>query len=189
MPARTATLDYDRFDVSPRRGFVPDTEPLISFASDAHPTLQRLDDLGATLSERLDAGTLRETLFELDAPPTSLFDDLSRAELTRVYRLAGFLANAAVHSPEGRVGDTIPAGVAVPLYESTARLDRTPVLSYDGYVLHNWARVDDDCGFRPDNLDALSTFVGLPPVPPSVPSARRRRPSATTTPTASTTHW
>ncbi|SDM95283.1 indoleamine 2,3-dioxygenase [Halogranum gelatinilyticum] len=162
MNARVATLDYDRFDVSPRRGFVPDTDPLTALGSDSHSTLRRLDELGATLPERLDAGTLRETLFELEVPPTGLFDDLSRAELLHVYRLAGFLANVAVHSPEGRVGDTIPAGVAVPLYESTARLGRTPVLSYDGYVLHNWARVADDGGFRPDNLDALTTFVDLP---------------------------
>lgn len=162
MNARVATLDYERFDVSPRRGFVPDTDPLTALGSDAHPTLRRLDDLGATLPDRLEDGTLRETLSDLEAPPTALFDDLSRPELVHVYRLAGFLANTAIHSPEGRVGDTIPAGVAVPLYESTARLGRTPVLSYDGYVLHNWTRVDDSGGFRPDNLDTLTTFVDLP---------------------------
>lgn len=162
MNTPVATVDYERFAVSPRRGFVPDVEPLTSLGSARHPTLRRLDELGTQLPARLDDGTLRDSLRELDAAPETVFDDLSRSELLRVYTVSGFLANAAIHSPDGPVADTIPAGVAVPLYESTARLGRTPVLSYDGYVLHNWARLNEGRGFTPDNLQSLTTFVDLP---------------------------
>lgn len=162
MNTRATTLDYERFDVSPNRGFVPETEPLDSLGTDCPPSLRRLDELGRELSARLNDGTLRDSLRDLDTPPETVFDDRSWAELLRIYTVAGFLANAAIHSPDGRVADSIPAGVAVPLYESTARLGRTPVLSYDGYALHNWTRIDEDRGFTPDNLESLTTFVELP---------------------------
>jgi indoleamine 2,3-dioxygenase len=161
MDARVSTLDYDRFDVSPTRGFVPDTDPLRSFGPDAHPYLQTFDELADTLPQRLENDTLRATVRDMQDPPAGLLDDLSHEQLLRLYTVSGFLANAYVHKLDGPSVDSIPRGVAIPLYESTARLDRTPVLSYDGYVLYNWARLDDDRGFTPPNLETLTNFVTL----------------------------
>lgn len=161
MDASVSTLDYERFDVSPTRGFVPDADPRASFGPDAHPSLQTLDDLADSLPRRLEEDTLRPTLRELSAPPDELFDELSHGELRRLYTVSGFLANAYVHKLDGPSVDSIPSGVAVPLYESTARLGRTPVLSYDGYVLYNWTRLDDSKPFTPPNVETLTNFVSL----------------------------
>lgn len=162
MDAPAATLDYERFDVSPTRGFVPDVDPLDSFGPDAHASFRALDQLAATLPARLETDTLRSAIRDLSAPPLDLFDTLSHAELLRLYVVSGFLVNAFVHDPDGTSATTVPRGVAVPLYESTTRLGRTPVLSYDGYVLYNWRRVREDGGFSPQNVETPTTFVSLP---------------------------
>ncbi|EJN58081.1 PrnB family protein [Halogranum rubrum] len=161
MSTRVPTLDYARFDVSPTRGFVPDTDPLRSFGADVDDSLRTLDEVADSLPQRLENDTLRATVRGLQAPPSDCFDDLSHEELLRLYSLTGFLANAYVHKLDGPSVDSIPSGVAIPLYESTARLGRTPVLSYDGYVLYNWARLDDGRGLDPTNVDTLTKFVAL----------------------------
>jgi indoleamine 2,3-dioxygenase len=161
MDAPVSSLDYDRFDVSPTRGFVPDADPSRSFGPEAHPFLRTLDDLADSLPERLENDTLRPTVRDLQAPSVDLFDELSGEELLRVYTVSGFLANAYVHKLDAPSVDVIPRGIAIPLYESTARLDRTPVLSYDGYVLYNWACLDETREFVPQNVESLTTFVSL----------------------------
>lgn len=159
MDDRAPTLEYDRFGVSPTRGFLPTGTPLKSFET-ADPFLEMLDRLGDELPQLLEAGELRSAVRELRAPPVGLFDGLGERELVRVYRLTGFLANAYVHA-EGPSVDVLPGGVAIPLYESTRRLGRTPVLSYDVYVLHNWTQLDADRGLTPENVRSLTNFVTL----------------------------
>lgn len=157
MAERAAALDLERFDVSPDRGFLPDAAPLPSFPPDADDHLHRLDDLAEALPGLLDRGALAPRLHQLPSPPPDVVAGLEERELRRAYSVAGFLVNAYVHS-EG-ASRAVPAGVAVPLYEAATRLDRTPVLSYDGYVLHNWRLADPEFGVTPPNLRALTTFT------------------------------
>ncbi|WP_458210809.1 indoleamine 2,3-dioxygenase [Haladaptatus sp. NG-SE-30] len=158
MIERVETLDYERFDISPEHGFIPSVEPLTTFGPDTHPHLAALDELGHDLPGLLERDQLRPEVRTLDSPPTDIFDDLTDRELVRVYSVSGFLANAYVNKADAPVADTIPAGVAVPLYESTKRLGRTPVLSYDGYILHNWVRDDPDRGLQPHNIRTVTNF-------------------------------
>jgi indoleamine 2,3-dioxygenase len=157
MAERADTLDLERFDVAPDRGFLPDAAPLPSFPPDAHDHLHRLDDLAEVLPGLLDRGALAPRLHALPEPPAGLVENAAERELLRAYSVAGFLVNAYVHSKAST--RPVPAGVAVPLYEAATRLDRTPVLSYDGYVLHNWRLADPEFGVTPPNLRALTTFT------------------------------
>lgn len=81
--------------------------------------------------------------------------------MKRVYAAAGFLASAYVHEIGAPTADRIPAGVAVPLYGATARLDRPPILSYDAYALANWTRRDPSGPMTPHNLETVSNFVSM----------------------------
>ncbi|RBI58983.1 indoleamine 2,3-dioxygenase [halophilic archaeon] len=152
--------DPDRFGVSPERGFLPDAAPRSSLDRDAHPRLRRLDELGERLPSLLERDELGPKVRDLSAPPKDAFDGLSDRELYHVYRTTGFLANAYVNDPDADV-ETIPAGVAVPLYESTDRLGCTPVLSYDAYVLHNWTRDEPERGLGPPNVRPIAKFASL----------------------------
>lgn len=160
MPSVSA-VDHETHDVSAARGFLPDRDPLASFDAEAAAFLRTLDALGDDLPGLLDADELRPRLRSLDPPAPDEFDTLSRRELVRVYSVSGFLASAYVHKVGAEPVDTLPAGVAVPLFESTRRLDRPPILSYDGYALANWQFVDPERGFLPHNLETLTNFVSL----------------------------
>ncbi|WP_435156527.1 indoleamine 2,3-dioxygenase [Haladaptatus sp. DFWS20] len=158
MAERVATLDHERFDISPQHGFLPDATPLTSFGTDAQPFLQTLDEVGHNLPELLEADRLRPKVRSLSVPPSDVFDELTDRELARVYTVSGFVANAYVNKTDATTAKTIPAGVAVPLYESTKRLGATPVLSYDGYVLYNWTRDDPDGDMVPQNVRSVTNF-------------------------------
>ncbi|WP_327053901.1 PrnB family protein [Halomicrococcus gelatinilyticus] len=161
MSEQVETLDHEQFGVSPERGFLPDIDPLASLETAGHPRLRRLETAGDDLSNLLERDRLGPTVRNLEAPPPGAFDDLSRRELHRVYTVAGLLANAYVHRNDAPTVDAIPAGVAVPLYEATDRLGRTPVLSYDAYVLHNWTREDTNGGTSPPNVAPLARFFDV----------------------------
>lgn len=161
MGKRVDTLDHERYDVSSNRGFLPDSPPLASFPADAAPSLHRLDEVADSLPGHLGEGTLQRTLHDLAVPADDAFDGLSERALARAYSVTGFLANAYVHGCDGLPEATLPAGVAVPLYEAASRLDRTPVLSYDSFVLHNWTLADPDAGVTMDNVRTVTSFTNL----------------------------
>lgn len=160
MTDRVETLDRERFGVDPTHGFLAAAPPTSLRAADGS-SLARLDDLARRLPDLLDGGDLRSTVESLDPPDTGALDGLSEPELVRVYAVSGFLASAYVHEIGAPDVDSIPAGVAVPLHGSTARLDRTPMLSYDAYVLANWTRRDAERPLTPHNLRSITTFTGL----------------------------
>lgn len=161
MAERDDVPDPSAFGVSAERGFVPDTDPLVSFGAGADRHLRALDDLAADLPALLEEDRLGPRVRGLEAPPRGTFDGLTERELERVYGVGGFLANAYVNGTDTADPETLPAGVAVPLYEAADRLGRTPVLSYDAYVLHNWQAEDPDRPLTPHNLRPVTTFTTL----------------------------
>lgn len=161
MTDAVATLDLARFDVSPTTGFLADREPATGLDAEAPEALHGLDELGRDIPGLLEADGLRSAVRGLDTPPRDAFDDLSNRTLTRVYTVAGFLANAFVHKIGADPATDLPAGLAVPLYESASRLGRTPVLSYDAYVLHNWRPLAGPTAMTPHDIDAITTFTAL----------------------------
>ena len=162
MGASVETLDLERFGVSPSTGFLPAETPPRRVGSDVPDALEELDELARSLPTLLDRGKLRSSVESLAPPAPHQFDVLSDTTLTRTYTISGFFANAYVNKIGAESTKTIPRGVAVPLYEAADRLGRTPVLSYDAYVLHNWRRLDGTERLRPHDLDSITTFTDLP---------------------------
>ena len=161
MAEQVKTLDLTRFDVDSKNGFLPGAEPIASLGSSAPSYLQTLDELERKLPELIENDRLRDHLNDLRIPSEGLFDTLTERELYYIYSSTGFLANASVQGRDSTDADTIPASVAVPLYETTSRLGCTPVLSYDAYVLHNWMQTDRHGGMTPRDIQPVTTFTGL----------------------------
>jgi indoleamine 2,3-dioxygenase len=155
-------LDPERFAVSPDRGFVADPDPQTAFDADAPRALARFDRIAETLPKRLEAGSLRATLDDLAVPPGDVLADLDPGRVRRLYRLGGFLASAYIHRIDGPEVQHVPAGVAVPLVAAADRLERTPMLSYDGYVLENWRRSGPNETLTPESVRAGTTFSRFP---------------------------
>jgi indoleamine 2,3-dioxygenase len=164
MAGHVETLDLARFGVDSNNGFLPATEPIASFGSSVPSYLQTLEEVERNLPELLENGQLRDHLSDLKTPSEGLFDTLTERELYYLYSITGFLANAVIHGSDAPDADTIPAGIAIPLYEATSRLGCTSVLSYDAYVLHNWTRTDSQGGMiprDPRDIQPITTFTGL----------------------------
>lgn len=164
MAGEVKALDFTRFSIDSNNGFLPATEPIASFGSGTPSYLQTLEELERNLPELLDNSQLRDRLSDIRVPSRESFDTLTERELYHTYHITSFLANASIHGTDESDTDTIPAGVAVPLYESTSRLGCTPVLSYDVYVLRNWTHADCQGGMTspdPRDIQPITTFTAL----------------------------
>ncbi len=154
------------YDVTPTRGFLPESDPLLAFETSEYDRaianfLREYDRLGTELPGRLEDGTLQPAVRDLEPAPDGLFEVLSERETVRLCLLSGFFASAYVHEIGADPVDRLPAGVAVPLYRTSRRFGRKPILSYDMLCLHNWQRRDPDVGFDVDNLDTVQQFTSL----------------------------
>lgn len=152
--------------VDAERGFLARPDPLVAFDPGCHDGrvgeyLARLDDLGATLPERLEAGDLRPAVRNLEPPPDGALSDLTERELVRVRQITSFLASAYVNEVGADPVDRLPAGAAVPLYRSSSLLDRRPVVAYDVLCLHNFRRDDPGGGFDVETVDTVQQFTSL----------------------------
>lgn len=152
--------------IDAERGFLARPDPLVAFDRERHDGpfgeyLARIDELGASLPERLEAGTLRAAVRDLDPPPVAGYEDLTDPELVRVRQLTAFLASAYVNEIGAEPVDRLPPGVAVPLYRSSTLLDREPVIAYDVLCLHNFSRADPAAGFDVEAVDTVQQFTRL----------------------------
>lgn len=152
------SLVLKRFEVDPERGFLPSEDPLQSLPKE----FSFLDELGRELPALLESGRLRAETEKLRSVDV---DGLGGRELLRARMIYGFLASAYVHATPGEPAKKIPAGMAVPLYQLSSRLDMLPVLSYDVYALSNWSKKDVKGPISLENLDVLQTFVDIPDEP------------------------
>src|SRR6185295_17457484 len=82
-------------------------------------------------------------------------------ELRLYFVRLGFPASAYVNQVSEPRADTLPHNIAVPLCKACALLERPPILSYDGYALYNWKRIDATGPIALGNIDTLQNFVHL----------------------------
>ena len=136
------TAILNKFDVDPRRGFLPSQDPLQRLPYARYHLWEDLgDDLPKLLGARL--GQAREPLKQLPALATDKL--VTDAELRRAHLLLCLFAHAYVWGgPEPL--DVIPEGIAKPLWEVSKRLDMPPVLGHPSIVLYNWRRLDSEAG-------------------------------------------
>jgi indoleamine 2,3-dioxygenase len=144
-----------------RRGFLPESDPLSAFPPGSPYSI--LDDIGNELPSLLEDEHFRERVRGLEVPEWEavLTRPSQLPELRLYYVRLGFLASAYVNqlgSPPARL---LPANIAVPLCRACALLDRPPILSYDGYALYNWKRLDPNGPVALGNLETIQNFVSL----------------------------
>jgi len=163
---QTSRQSLERHGITERRGFLPNEDPLPRFDVDRHSAerasyLSTFDRLGERLPELLEAGASRPEIEALDPPLDGLLDALSRREIVRLCLLSGFLASGYVNEIGSETVDRLPEGVAVPLYRTSQRLGREPILAYDHISLQNFRRPNPEEPIELDNLDTLQQFTPL----------------------------
>ena len=165
MTQRSAAA-LDQYGITESRGFLPNEDPLVRFETASHGPaaseyLRSLDEMGERLPALLETGESRPALDALPEPPDGLFEELSDQEVRRLCLLTGFFASGYVNEIGSGPVDSLPAGVAVPLYQSSRRLGRKPILSYDTISLQNFRRPDPEGDPTLDNLDTVQEFTSL----------------------------
>jgi indoleamine 2,3-dioxygenase len=143
------------------RGFLPERDPARSVAPGSE--LSVLDEIGRDLPSLLEDSGFRRYVRGLRIPewPEDRLREETLRELRLYYVRLGFLASAYINQVSQPRADTLPHNVAVPLCKACARLERPPILSYDGYALYNWKRIDASGPIALGNIDTLQNFVHL----------------------------
>lgn len=140
------------------RGFLPGDDPLDRFP--AGSPYEPLDELGRDLPSLLMDDRFRERIAAIDLP--ALGDAaVPIRELRLYYVRVGFLASAFINQVGLAPARVLPRRLAIPLCEVCSRLDRPPILSYDGYALYNWKRFRRDEPVTLGNIDTIQNFVHL----------------------------
>ena len=143
------------------RGFLPIHDPARAFPESSH--LSMLDEIGLDLPQLLEKEDFRSHVRELDIPhwPENL-DPLEQKAFLRLYYLRlGFLASAYINQTLTSPATELPVNIAQPLVHACRLLGRPPILSYDGYALYNWYRLDKDAPIELGNIDTIQNFVAL----------------------------
>jgi len=144
-----------------KRGFLPVSDPLTAFPPGSQWAM--LDELGKNLPSLLQSPDFRDSARRFNIPfwdeqKTSVLD---QPALRLYYLRLGFLASAYINQI-GQPPATILAGnIARPLCHACALLGRPPILSYDGYALYNWKRLDIQAPIELGNIDTIQNFVPL----------------------------
>ena len=143
------------------RGLLPVPDPTRSLAASSE--LGLLDEIGRDLPSLLEEPGFRADIRGAHLPtwPEDQARENTLPELRLYYVRLGFLASAYVNQVGQPKATVLPRNLAVPLCQACALLGRPPILSYDGYVLYNWRRVDPDGPIALGNLDTLQNFVRL----------------------------
>ncbi|HEX7035854.1 MAG TPA: hypothetical protein VF210_08775 [Pseudomonadales bacterium] len=143
-----------------RRGFLPPEDPLTAFPADSPYAM--LDEVGRTLPERLRDPDFRRWAEALEIPPWTGGSGPDAERQCRLYYVrVGFLASAYVNQIGAPPAHVLPANLARPLCQVAAALERPPILSYAGYALYNWYRLDPAGPIALGNIDTFQNFVEL----------------------------
>jgi indoleamine 2,3-dioxygenase len=144
-----------------RHGFLPAQDPFRAFPHDS--PLAVLDEVGRDLPSLLHHSGFRERARRFEIPPCS--EPENPAERLRWLRLyyvrLGFLASAYINQVGEPQANLLPRNLAEPLCDVCRRLERPPILSYDGYALYNWKRFDPAGPIALGNIDTIQNFVHL----------------------------
>jgi indoleamine 2,3-dioxygenase len=140
------------------RGFLPAEDPLVEFP--ANSQLSALDRLGRDLPSLLHDKGFRAWARAIRIPQLPA-GDLPLPSARLYYVRLGFLASAYVNQVGLEPATLLPENIARPLCAVCARLERPPILSYDGYALFNWKRFDRAGPVALGNIDTIQNFVHL----------------------------
>jgi len=156
------------------RGFLPAQDPLEKFP--AGSSMHSLDSIGARLPAALKNPNFRHWAEYIHIPDFRCAD-MHSEESMRLLRLyyvrthffgSGFVNQVKLDSEGNPLPSSqqvqaryLPANIAKAMVTAAAFLGRAPILSYDGYSLYNWKRIDKTKGIELGNLDTIQNFVDL----------------------------
>jgi indoleamine 2,3-dioxygenase len=141
-----------------QHGFLPSEDPLQAFGESSGLAL--LDEIGRDLPSLLVDRGFRAFARELKIPPLPS-GSVALPVLRLYYVRLGFLASAYINQVGEEPANLLPRSIAIPLCDVAARLQRPPILSYDGYALANWKRFRCDGPIALGNIDTIQNFVHL----------------------------
>jgi indoleamine 2,3-dioxygenase len=147
-------------DAFSTRGFLPARDPLRAFPRESPYRL--LDEIGDELPQRLLDPGFRTWAERLALP--SWCDPLTPESLPQLrlyYVRLGFLVSGYVNQIGVPETHRVPANLAKPFVDACRVLGRPPILSYDGYALYNWYRIDPHGPVALGNIDTFQNFVKL----------------------------
>jgi indoleamine 2,3-dioxygenase len=144
------------------RGFLPPEDPLTHFPSGT--PYEMLDWVGRTIPQAVVFPDFRRYASSLDIPLFSsglILDSETMRQAQLYYVRVAFLASAYVHHVGQAPVKSIPRNIAKALDGIASLLQRPPILSYDGYALYNWRRIDPKRPIELGNIDTIQNFVDL----------------------------
>jgi indoleamine 2,3-dioxygenase len=160
-------LNQDCWKPSRNGGFLMHPDPVADIsACDApidagHSSI--LQELATGLPELISTKRLRTTLDELpivDCSALQHWPDSRVAE--RAFQIYSHFANVYVWCDQDDPASRLPAGVAVPLVQLAAFVDRPPILPYAATALCNYERIDPDGEYRVENLRVIQKIIDIP---------------------------
>lgn len=143
-----------------KRGFLPLADPLAKFQAGSPYAL--LDEWGDALPGWLEDKGFRAAARELNIPLWQGGVGVENLPELRLYYVRlGFLASGYINQVGEKASHTLPQNIAEPLCHVCQLLGRPPTLSYDGYALYNWRRLNSSGPIALDNIDTIQNFVKL----------------------------
>ena len=147
----------DTYDMSADRGFLCRFDASdITLSGD----LAVARDVAMRLPDTLPTGRVRSVLTR-DVPATidaDAINALSDAEARMAMVHYSFMVQAFVWGEEIPPA-RLPANLAVPIVALADRIGQQPLLPYSGYVLDNWARIDNSGPVDLDNIRMIQNFL------------------------------
>ncbi|MDP3645641.1 MAG: hypothetical protein Q8R25_00960 [bacterium] len=152
---------FERYPSLRTHGFLPEKDPLTKFPDGSRFAM--LDTVGIELPGMLkDKKNFRHWAKSLKIPRWSSIGFQPDVAELRLYSVRlTFLASAYVHQIGVETATVLPRNIAVPLAEACFSLCRLPILSYDGYALYNWRRINPRGEIALGNIDTIQNFVEM----------------------------
>ncbi len=157
-----ALLELQDYDISADRGFLCDYNADLIALSGASATARKI---AMALPSILPSGRVRQYLKD-NLPghaneqewqkEISPLDD-HQARMLMVHY--SFMVQAYVWG-EDEAPEILPEKLAVPMCCLAERLGQQPLLPYSGYVLDNWAKLNNDGDVDLDNIYMIQNFLG-----------------------------
>jgi indoleamine 2,3-dioxygenase len=154
---REGLMEQTCWQIHADRGFLIAPDPAETLP-DLSADLAQAMHVAAQTQTLLKGHTLRSALDELPVADTSGVREWHAVE--RLMQAYSYLASSYVYATDEPPASRIPAGVAVPFVALAKRVQRPPILSYSGYVLNNWRRIDPAGDIALGNIETIQHFRG-----------------------------
>jgi indoleamine 2,3-dioxygenase len=163
-------MRQDCWQVWSDRGYLINPDPIVHLSdavSDlpvAGNGLAQAESIADELPKLLETRRVRAALESLPVvdmrPLQAEIDSADFRIIERLMQMYSYFASAFVYATGEAPEHRIPKGVAMPLVQLAEMVERPPILSYSGYVLNNWQRIDANGAITVDNTEIVQNFLG-----------------------------